>query len=74
MSGNTAPYRSYLLRLWREANHEDPVWRASLDDPISGERVGFAGVEELFVFVQQVCAPESKPEFASPIEEDPRKE
>ncbi|MBP7961488.1 MAG: hypothetical protein KBG20_03960 [Caldilineaceae bacterium] len=77
MSGNTAPYRSYLLRLWREANHEAPVWRSSLEDPTSGERIGFAGLEELFVFLQRVCAPvgapECEPECASPIEEDPRK-
>jgi hypothetical protein len=69
MSGNPATYRSYLLRLWREANHEAPVWRASLEDPISGERMGFANVGELFVFLQQVCAPVSAPVRAPPTEE-----
>ncbi len=69
MSGNTATYRSYLLRLWREANHEAPVWRASLEDPTSGERVGLASLEELFVFLQRVCAPASSPVCTPPSEE-----
>jgi hypothetical protein len=33
-------YRAYLLRLWRESKH-DP-WRATLEDPHTGERLGFA--------------------------------
>lgn len=50
-------YLSYLLRLWRVSGDQgarrggDVNWRASLESPHSGERVGFAGLEELFDFL-----------------------
>lgn len=45
-------YRSYLLRIWRA---EAPArgWRASLEDPRTGERFGFAGLEQLFAFLME---------------------
>jgi hypothetical protein len=43
-------YRSYLLRLWRADGDGEPVWRASLEDAVSGERRGFATVEALAPF------------------------
>jgi hypothetical protein len=42
--------RRYLLRLWL-ADGDDPVWRASLEDPSSGERHGFGSLERLFAFI-----------------------
>lgn len=52
-SGPTAKkYRSYLLRLWR-AESPDQSWRASLEDAHTGERIGFAGLEELFAFLME---------------------
>ena len=53
-------YMSYLLRLWRMPGDDagDPhdgggsVWRASLDSSHTGERVGFASLEDLFGFLQ----------------------
>jgi hypothetical protein len=42
-----ADYVSCLLRLWRESAQK-AVWRASLEDPHTGERLGFASVDELF--------------------------
>jgi hypothetical protein len=47
-----AKYLSYLLRLWWEGE-EEAGWRASLHDPHSGERLGFASVEELFGFLRR---------------------
>ncbi len=44
-------YRSYLLRIWRTPEDESGCCRASLEDPQSCERVGFASLEELFVFL-----------------------
>ena len=41
-------YVAYLLRLWRETSGEASRWRASLQDPHSGERIGFGSLEELF--------------------------
>jgi hypothetical protein len=43
-------YRSYLLRLWR-AETPDQGWHASLEDPRTGERIGFASLEQLFAFL-----------------------
>ena len=50
------PYHSYLLRLW-PANHQGQVtWRASLENPQTGERLGFASLERLFAFLQDQTA------------------
>jgi hypothetical protein len=46
-------YLSYLLRLWRVSNEQEPVWRASLKSSRSGESVSFASLEELFDFLRQ---------------------
>jgi hypothetical protein len=55
--GEVRDYVSYLLRLWRETSGESDRWRASLQDPHSGERLGFPGLEELFEFLhRQVTA------------------
>ena len=44
-------YLSYLLRLWREGE-EIESWRASLESSHTGERKGFASLEELFDFLR----------------------
>ncbi len=56
-------YRVYLLRLWRG---EAPAgsgwcasWRASLDDPRTGERIGFESLECLFAFLMEQIERES---------------
>jgi hypothetical protein len=41
----------YLLRLWRTGGAQDFEWRASLDIPETGERIGFANLEQLFAYV-----------------------
>jgi hypothetical protein len=40
-------YFSYLLRIWREGAR----WRASLHDPHTGERVGFATLDDLVKYL-----------------------
>ena len=45
-------YHASLLRLWREG--PDGVWRASLQDADSGERIGFADLERLFAHLRQL--------------------
>lgn len=54
--GEARGYVAYLLRLWRETSGESSRWRASLQDPHSGERLGFAGLEELFEFLHRQVA------------------
>ena len=45
-------YLAYLLRLWQEGSTDQPVWRASLESPQSGERQGFSGLADLFDFLE----------------------
>lgn len=53
MSKEQPDYVSYLLRMW-PANGEGKVaWRASLESPHTGERIGFASLDELFAFLRQ---------------------
>ena len=52
-------YRSYLLRLWR-AETLDQGWRASLEDPRTGQRIGFASLEQLFAFLIEQVEGEAK--------------
>ncbi len=44
-------YRSYMLRLWAVQQPDGKSWYASLQDPHTGERIGFAYLEELFAFL-----------------------
>jgi hypothetical protein len=60
-------YQSYLLRLWQESAGEPaavelvdcdepralPLWRASLESPGTGERHGFASLEDLYAYLDK---------------------
>ena len=49
------PHRcSYLLRLWRTDELGGFHWQASLETPETGERIGFAGLEELFAYLMDL--------------------
>lgn len=50
------PYHSYLLRLWPANDQGQVTWRASLENPRTGERLGFASLERLFAFLQDQTA------------------
>lgn len=45
---------SYLLRLWRVDRSKAADWRASLEIPETGERIGFASLEQLFAYLIEV--------------------
>jgi hypothetical protein len=51
MTKEAPRYMAYMLRLWRANTGAQPVWRASLESPHTGERLGFASLEALFVFL-----------------------
>lgn len=68
MTGNELNYYSFLLRLWRVADHDQPVWRASLEEPSTGKRIGFTDLDALFTFLRGV----SKPAVDGEIGDDPR--
>jgi hypothetical protein len=56
MSNSRRGYVAYLLRLWQVEQGENAPWRASLESPQTGKRRGFAGLAELFTFLEkEVC-------------------
>lgn len=61
MSTNPDPtpvkYQAYLLRLWQESGRlpgDRSGWRFSLEDPLSGSRVGFHDLEVLVMFLESI--------------------
>ena len=46
--------RSFLLRLWSCSESDNSSWRASLEDPHTGERIGFASLEHLFAYLMEL--------------------
>ncbi len=44
-------YISYLLRAWLVRVSGKSVWRGSLEDPFTGDRMGFANLKELFIYL-----------------------
>jgi hypothetical protein len=53
-TGHSPPraYRAYLLRLWQVEQDDRPTWHASLEDPHTGERWGFADLPRLFEYLE----------------------
>ncbi len=49
-------YISYLLRMWQTRDGETCTWRASLEQPGTRERQGFASLDEMFRFLQDQVA------------------
>jgi hypothetical protein len=45
-------YLSYLLRMWRSGEGKEATWRASLESPLTRERLGFASLKALFTFLE----------------------
>lgn len=45
---------TYLLCLWRSDEPGNFNWRASLEVPESGKRVGFANLEQLFAYLMDL--------------------
>lgn len=59
-------YFACLLRIWRDGA-ESP-WRASLEDPLSGELQHFASPQQAFIFIESQLEVE-RPETAVPASE-----
>lgn len=47
----TANYYAYLLRFWR--GDDNTAWRATLEDPHSGQQLSFADMDALFAFLAE---------------------
>lgn len=52
MNEKTTHYHAYLLRFWRD--DELSAWRASLEDPHTGETLGFATMQRLYSFLDEM--------------------
>ena len=62
-------YVAYLLRFWQMSSGASAVWRASLDDPRTGERKGFADLASLFAFLRDQLGESSADVHAEAIQE-----
>ena len=60
-------YRAFMLRFWRE--NADRAWRASLEDPHSGERLSFADADRLLTYLAEQLKEEHE---VSPEREEKR--
>jgi hypothetical protein len=49
-------YYSYLLRMWQTDEGPGCAWCASLEQPGTGERRGFATLDQLFSFLKEQAA------------------
>ena len=56
----SAPRRSFLLRLWCSNAAGTTCWQASLEDPHTGERIGFADLEHLFAYLIELTKGQAK--------------
>jgi hypothetical protein len=52
-----ADYRSYLLRLRRTHSGDGPVWRATLEEPVTQEIWRFDDLPDLFRFLHAQTTP-----------------
>lgn len=53
MSRTTPGYLAYMLRLWPARGERGFQWRASLENPHTGERVAFANREMMLAFLEE---------------------
>jgi hypothetical protein len=51
---------SFLLRLWQTNRSSKTDWHASLENSITGERLGFANLEQLFAFLMSLIERDNK--------------
>ena len=50
-------YVAYMLRFWQAGSRDGrPVWRASLENPHTGERLAFGDANALFDFLSDFMA------------------
>jgi hypothetical protein len=62
-------YLSFMLRLWQVKDATGPVWHASLESVETGRLQGFASLEELLTYLNQITREENlKPGKGSHIE------
>ncbi len=65
-------YAAFLLRLWNLGDGESLSWRASLEDPHTGQQQAFSSLGELVTFLQAYIQqpPKADPSAMEPFETD----
>lgn len=60
---NPPGYRSYLLRFWEERSEQTEaiIWRFSLEDPLTAQRLGFASLDSLTEWLKTVTQLNPRP-------------
>ena len=53
MTDEGREYMAYLVRLWRTGPGEGAGWRASLQDAQTGQRMGFACLDDAVAYLKQ---------------------
>ena len=71
MKDKSPNYLSYLLRLWGAGKGTESTWRASLESPMTGERHGFASLNDLFAFLQAQVDGQTSPTPATGQDVEP---
>jgi hypothetical protein len=61
MTDQLLDYMAFLLRLWRVDEDDGIQWRASLEEPSTGERLGFADIDRLCAFLEEQCSGAANP-------------
>jgi hypothetical protein len=59
--GKPPKYIAYLVRLWQVDTRTGRLWHASLEDPHTGERKGFADLQSLFTFLKEQTNDSDRP-------------
>ena len=56
------PYHAFLLRCWQEndAGSDTRIWRFSLEGVHESQRHGFADLQALLAFLQQITEPQGE--------------
>jgi hypothetical protein len=58
-----------MLRLWRAGSHAgQQVWRASLENPHTGERLAFGDTKALFAFLAELTSSQATACYAPATE------
>ena len=69
MNREQGSYLSYLLRLWQTTSRGERIWRASLEDPHTRERKGFANLTDLFTFLEQETGHRARDQATPKVDE-----
>ena len=60
MASEQRHYQAYLLRMWQVMSGGQQVWRASLEDPRTGERLGFGSLDDLVAYLRMLTGDGSR--------------